>query len=115
MVHQLKDLRGEGSAADGLVWVQVDGSGQLTDLVFDTEAPHLLSTAELAAAVKAAILQAHAAVQPQLAQLVAGTAPALPGHDQLADALSQASLVAERGLNEMTTMVYDLVRQVSRR
>jgi DNA-binding protein YbaB len=114
VVQQLKDVRGEGSAREGLVWVQVDGTGQLVDIVFDPEALDL-SPAELAVAVKAAIGQAQTAVQPQVAQVLTHTAAVLPDQDRLADLLSQVGLDAERRMNEYSTAVYDLLRQVSRR
>jgi DNA-binding protein YbaB len=114
VVQQLKDVRGEGSARDGLVWAQVDGTGQLADIVFDPEALDL-APAELAVAVKAAISQAQTAVQPQVAQVLTDTAAVTADQDQLAAMLSQVGLDAERRMNEFSTAVYDLLRQVSRR
>lgn len=114
VVQRLKTLRGEGSAADGLVRAEVDGTGHILDLVFDPAALRM-SPNELADAVKAAVGQAQDAAQSQAADALAGATPGLPDRDGLAATLSELGVQAERRMSEFSTAMYDLLRQVERR
>jgi DNA-binding protein YbaB len=69
----LAEVVGEGTAADGLIHVQVDGSGMLKDLTLNPRVMRLDSTT-LAAELTQAIGAAHADVQRKVSELMSGVA-----------------------------------------
>jgi DNA-binding protein YbaB len=107
---QIGVVRASGEAADGLVRVEVDGAGQVIDLVLDPRAMRL-GAPDLAEAVKAALAQAQAAARSEVDRQVRRLGETLPSRDRLAATLEEATASAERRMNEFSTAVYDLSRR----
>jgi DNA-binding protein YbaB len=108
--EQIGSIRASGEDADGLVRVEVDGAGQVIDLVLDPRAMRL-GAPELAEAVKSALQQAQAAARSEAEEQVRRLGEALPSRDRLTATLEEATTSAERRLNEFSTAMYDLSRR----
>ncbi|MDP9793775.1 DNA-binding protein YbaB [Catenuloplanes nepalensis] len=104
-MERLAEVRAGADAAGGLVRVEVDGAGQVTDVWFDPRAMRLAS-ADLAEAVLAALRQAQAAAREQ----AAGIAVA-PAREEYAAASARAVEEAERRMAQITSMLDGLVRR----
>lgn len=107
---QIGSVRASVEAADGLVRVEVDGAGHVTELVLDPRAMRL-GASELAEAMKAALQQAQAAARSEVEGQVRRLGEALPSRDRLAATLEEATASAERRMNEFSTAMYDLSRR----
>jgi DNA-binding protein YbaB len=101
-------VRGSGEAAGGLVRVELDGTGDLVDLVIEPKAMRLPSV-DLAAAVRAAFGSARASVQESLAEAVSGEGAAPPD-----PSLARIGQDAERRLNELTSLAQELSSKLDR-
>ncbi len=103
--------RGSAEAADGLVRVEVDGSGAVTDLVLEPKAMRLPS-ADLAAAVRQAIGDAQSAARAELEK-----APPMAATVEVADmqrALTDISSDARRRLGEFAAIAEQLTARLDR-
>jgi DNA-binding protein YbaB len=112
VLARLAAARGSGSAADGLVTVEVDGTSNITDLVIEPRAMRLPSV-DLAAAVKQAFATARGAVQEQLAEMSEqARTPAAP--EALRATLDELQFDAQRRLAELTTVAQDMSNRLDR-
>ena len=107
VLARLAAVRGEGAADGGRVRVVLDGSGDLLDLVIDPQSMRG-SSAELAAAVRAAFGQARADVARQVQDEAARRAFEAPLSPTAVRGLEDVALSAHRKLAEMTALVTDL-------
>jgi DNA-binding protein YbaB len=114
LLTELARVDGAGEAANGLVRLKVDGTGDITDLVIEPKAMRLASE-DLAAALREAFGQARAAVQEQLAASPpqAAGSPEAAG-DNMRATLDEISSGAERTLAELTATVDGLSRRLDR-
>jgi DNA-binding protein YbaB len=110
VLARLAAARGTGSAADGLVTVEVDGTSNIVDLVIEPRAMRLPS-ADLADAVKAAFATARGAVQEQLST---GDPAAAPETDTVRATLDELQFDAQRRLSELTAIAQDLSSRLDR-
>lgn len=101
-----------GEAADGRVWVELDGEGRLTDLYLDPRVAYL-PLDELRAALVEAFTAAQDGVREQ-AEAATTRFAATVAPDRLTEALSEASDTAERRFAEMSVALYDLSRRAAR-
>lgn len=109
VLSQLADTRGSGDAADGRVFVQVDGTGDIVDLVIEPAAMGLGPQA-LADAVRQAFRNARDRVQESLRS---SPPAAAAGPPDLA-ALAQVGMDAQRRLSELTTIAEELSNRLRR-
>lgn len=109
VLGRLAEARGTGEAAGGLVRVEVDGTGDIVDLVIESKAMRLASQ-DLAAAVRAAFRSARAATQ----QVLAETAPTPPDLGRMQAALNEIGFDAQRRLSELTAIAQDLSSRLDR-
>jgi DNA-binding protein YbaB len=114
LLSRLASVNSAGEAANGLVRVRVDGTGDITDLVIEPKAMRLPSE-DLAAALREAFGQARAAVQEQLAAnppQAVGSAEA--ARDNVRATLDEIGSGAQRTLAELTATVDGLSRRLDR-
>lgn len=111
VLAKLGAARGRGTAADGLVTVEVDGTSNIVDLVIEPRAMRLPSV-DLAAAVKAAFGTARTAVQEELSTAAAEHRGAPP--DAVRATLDELQFEAQRRLSELTTIAQDLSNRLDR-
>lgn len=108
---RLSAARGTAAAAGGLVHVEVDGSGEVVDLVLDAKAMRLPST-DLAAAIREAISEARTRARAQLE-----TAPPIaPPLDlvEMQRTLTGISDDARRRLDEFAELAQQLTARLDR-
>jgi DNA-binding protein YbaB len=110
LISQFTQLRGAGEAANGLVSVEVDGTGNILSLVIDPKAMRLPSV-DLSDAIRAAFDAARAAVQEQL-QTMATPPTSLP--PDLKSTLDEIGFQAQRRMDEILTLASDVARRVGR-
>ncbi|WP_460520745.1 YbaB/EbfC family nucleoid-associated protein [Flindersiella endophytica] len=114
LLQELARVNGAGEAANGLVRVEVDGTGDITGLVIAPKAMRLASE-DLSDAVLLAFGQARSAVQEQLAtnppRSVGG---AEDTRDNVRATLDEISSGAQRTLSELTATVDGLSRRLDR-
>lgn len=114
LLGELARVNCAGEAANGLVRIKVDGTGDITDLVIAPKAMRLASE-DLADAVRQAFGQARAAVQEQLAtNPPQAVGSAQETRDQVRATLDDISSGAERTLAELTATVDGLSRRLDR-
>ena len=101
-----------GEAADGRVWVELDGDGRLSDLYLDPRVAHL-PLDELRAAIIDAFTAAQDGVKEQAEAATARYAETV-APERLTAALSEASDTAERRFAEVSVALYDLSRRAAR-
>jgi DNA-binding protein YbaB len=106
VLARLAAVRGRGTAADGLVSVEVDGTSDIVDLVIEPRAMRLPSV-DLAAAVREAFRGAREAAQEALAVAGQEQATAIATLDDL-------QFNAERRLAELATVAQDLSTRLDR-
>lgn len=104
------DRAAVGEGGDGLVRVELDDTGRVRDVVFDS-AVRSLPLAQVSAAVIEAFQQAQdaarAAAERSGEQLYGG----LPSRDRLEAATTEAQAMAERRFEEISTALYELNRR----
>lgn len=110
LLTELAQVSASGEAANGLVRVKVDGTGDITDLVIEPKAMRLPSE-DLAAAVRDAFGQARAGVQQQLTAHPPGPVAV---DDNLRLTLDEIGSGAQRTLAELTATVDALSRRLDR-
>jgi DNA-binding protein YbaB len=108
--EQLTDLRLRGEAAQGLVRAEVDGTGRLIDVVLDPRVMRRQS-ADLAEAVKTAVVSAQSAARERLEEMTAEAARRLPSPDRLAETLTEVQTTAEQRMGEYSAALQDLLRR----
>lgn len=113
VLARLSAVRGRGSAADGLISIEVDGTSDIVELVIEPRAMRLPSV-DLATAVREAFRTARGAAQEQLATLGQEQATAVADPDQLRSTLDDIQLDAERKLSELTAIAQDLSSRLDR-
>jgi len=102
---RLSAARGRADAADGLVRVEVDGTGEVLDLSIEPKAMRLPSV-DLAAAVRQALSEARAEARAQLAK----APPVTPSADvvDMQRALTEIGMDAQRRLGEFAAIAQQL-------
>lgn len=110
----LRELRGQGSTADGLIRAEVEGTGRLVDLMLEP-AVLRMSPIELANRVKVAVNRAQEDLAARVAEHLAEAPSVPPDQDRLARILSELAVEADRRTGEFSTAMDDLLRQVGRR
>jgi DNA-binding protein YbaB len=113
VLARLSAVRGRGSAADGLVSVEVDGTSDIVELVIEPRAMRLPSV-DLAAAIREAFRSARGAAQEALATAGQEQATAIADPDQLRSTLDDIQFDAERRLSELTSIAQDLSNRLDR-
>jgi DNA-binding protein YbaB len=108
-LSELAAITGTGEAAEGQVYVRVDGTGDIVDLVIEPTAISL-GAAELAAAVLHAFRSARESVAETLRTLPARSG-SLPGELQ---ALLDLGSDAQRRLTELTSIADELSGRLRR-
>ncbi|MER7458133.1 YbaB/EbfC family nucleoid-associated protein [Micromonospora sp. NPDC126480] len=103
--------RATAEAADGLVRLVVDGTGDLLELDLDPRAMRLPAV-DLAAAIRAAFATARAEVQAALQEQLAAAPPALP--DGLGPLLDEVGTGAQRRLDDLTATAQQLADRLNR-
>lgn len=110
VLGRLAQARGTGTAADGLVRVEVDGTGDVVDLVLEPRAMRLASV-DLAAAVREAFRTARAMAGEALRDSVP---QAVAGLGEVGSTLSDLQLDAQRRLGELTSIAQELSSRLDR-
>lgn len=103
--------RASAVAADGLVHLTVDGTGDLIDLDLDPRALRL-PAADLSAAILAAFAAARADVQAALKEQIAAAPVTLP--DGLGTLLRDVGFTAQRRLDDMTAAAQQIADRLGR-
>jgi DNA-binding protein YbaB len=101
-----------GEAADGRVWVELDGDGRLNDLYLDPRVAYLPLEELRAALIEAFTVaqdEARVRADEKTARYAETVAP-----DRLKAALAEASDAAERRFAEVSVALYDLGRRAAR-
>jgi DNA-binding protein YbaB len=113
VLARLAAARGRGTAADGLIAVEVDGTSDIVELTIEPRAMRLPST-DLAAAVREAFRTARGAAQESLAarQDERDGLAALP--EQVRGTLDELQFDAQRRLTELTSIAQDLAGRLDR-
>lgn len=104
----LAAVRAEGSAADGLVRVTVQGSGEIADLVITPRAMRMPSV-DLAAAVRAAHQDAWSAARAEVQEHVKGATPDIGG---LSDLLDTVGAEARQRMADFARAAEEIARRV---
>jgi DNA-binding protein YbaB len=107
-ISRFTQARASGEAANGMVRLAIDGTGDLVELTIDPRAMRLPST-DLADAVREAFRTARDAMREVLRE----NAPA-PGLDATGTALAQLGTDAQRRLTELTSIAQGLSDRVGR-
>ena len=110
---RLAEARGTGQAANGLVRLVVDGTGDLVELVIEPRAMRLASV-DLAAAVREAFHAARDAAREALAASAPTPSAQVEQLGAAGATLAQLGLDAQRRLDEMTSVVRDLSTRLDR-
>ncbi|SBT51330.1 YbaB/EbfC family nucleoid-associated protein [Micromonospora narathiwatensis] len=111
LMGRFTSVRGAAYAADGLVHVEVDGTGDLLALDLDPRAMRLPS-ADLSAAIRAAFGDARAQVQAQLQEQLAAQPPTLP--QGLGPLLNDLGFNAQRRLDDMAAAAQQVADRLGR-
>jgi DNA-binding protein YbaB len=114
VLGRLTAMRGDGTAADGLVRAGVDGTGDLVELVIEPRAMRLASS-DLAREIRAAVSAARAEVAARLAESAAA-APAVAGPDvaALQQLLVEVDATARQRMDEFTRFAGELSARLGR-
>ncbi|MFG2057728.1 YbaB/EbfC family nucleoid-associated protein [Micromonospora sp. NPDC048930] len=104
-------VRGVADAADGLVHVEIDGTGELLALDLDPRAMRLPAV-DLSAAIRQAFRDARAQVQGQLQEQLGGQPPALP--EGLGSLLNDLGFSAQRRLDDMAAAAQQIADRLDR-
>ena len=110
---QAASVRAVGKAARGWVRVELDGVGQVVDVVVEERAMSM-SAAQLSEALKAAFRQAQSDTRAQLEGLTDRFAAAVPSQQRLARVLDETNAATHQRFNEVTAVLYDLDRRAGR-
>lgn len=109
-LDRLSELRATGEAADGLVSVELDGTGAVQELTIEPKAMRLAS-ADLAAALTEALAIAHASVRERLADLTSSLTPSPADVDAT---LQEITVDARVRLQEMTSLAHHVADRLER-
>lgn len=108
VLGRLTAVRGDGTAADGLVRAGVDGTGELVELVIEPRAMRLASS-DLAREIRTAVSAARAEVAARLAESAAAAPPAAgPDLAALQRLLVEMDATARQRMDEFTRFADEL-------
>lgn len=111
LLGRFTTARGAADAADGLVHVEVDGTGDLLALDLDPRVMRL-PAADLSAAIRAAFSAARGQVQERLQEQLAAEPPALPAG--LGPLLNDLGFGAQRRLDDLTAAAQQIADRLDR-
>jgi DNA-binding protein YbaB len=109
-LSRLLQVTATGESAGGLVRAEVDGTGDLVQLLIDPRAMRL-PAADLADEVRRAFQAARAGIREQLDEAIREAGPVAAGVDP---ELAQVAADAQQRLNELTSMTRDLADRLGR-
>lgn len=108
--ERISAIRASAQGLDGLITAVVNGKAELVELTFEPKAMRTPAV-DLAEAVRVAVNEARAGAQAQLQQVIAESRVAVPAPDEMRAELNELGLSAERRLNEMSSVLGDLLKR----